>query len=103
MIIVAIEVALTSTHALTTGDTPEFTEILANQLFDNDSVASDDITSDYGKKFVRITLTSMQEVVEDALAMSMQAVEGALAEALAQMPFVSTKISSIEAKQLTAA
>ena len=103
MIIVTIEVAVSASRPLNTADTPDFTEILAEQLFENETVEADDITSDYANKFVRITLTSDQEDIEAALSSSMAAVESALESATMQMPFVETKISSIEAKQLTAA
>ena len=103
MIIVTIEVALASSRSLSTADSPDFTELVAEHLFENDAVEADDITSDYQSKFVRITLTSEQDHVEEVLASSMIAVENALKSATAKMPFVETKVSSIEAKQLTAA
>ena len=103
MIIVTTEVALTSTQPLHGTDNPDFLQLVADYLFDISNSDPEDVFSDYKEMTLTVSITSDNDNFEVAVSQSLEAVEAALGAATAQMPWVEAKISSVQAKELTAA
>lgn len=103
MIIVTTEVALTSTQPLHGTNNPDFMELVADHLFDTSNSDPEDLFANYQAMTLTVSITSDKDNFEVAVSQSLEAVEAALGAATARMPWVEAKISSVQAKELTAA
>jgi hypothetical protein len=100
---ITIKINLISTRALNNKDEIDFATVLFDALEDVDFFTELDFSSDYNQMQLNLNMHLEGDGIEDALARSLEAVQGSLSRASQKANWVSAEIGEVEAKLLEVA